>query len=122
MINNETYMAVYKGDGTSTSFPITFTYAGADTVIGVIEDADGNLKTITSDFYVDNTNKTFNYPGYPPGQETAGNTPAVLASGEKLYIIRNTALTQDVSLLNKTPFSSIERGLDKIVTGWYRML
>ena len=63
-------MAVYKGDGTSTSFPITFTYAGADTVTGVIEDANGNLKTITSDFYVDNTNKTFNYPGYPPGQET----------------------------------------------------
>lgn len=115
MINNETYMAVYKGDGTSTSFPITFAYAGADTVTGVIEDANGNLKTITSDFYVDNTNKTFNYPGYPPGQETEGNTPAVLASGEKLYIIRNTALTQDVSLLNKTPFSSIERGLDKIV-------
>ena len=115
MINNETYMAVYKGDGTSTSFPITFAYAGADTVTGVIEDANGNLKTITSDFYVDNTNKTFNYPGYPPGQETAGTTPAVLASGEKLYIIRNTALTQDVSLLNKTPFSSIERGLDKIV-------
>ena len=108
-------MAVYKGDGTSTSFPITFAYAGADTVTGVIEDANGNLKTITSDFYVDNTNKTFNYPGYPPGQETAGTTPAVLASGEKLYIIRNTALTQDVSLLNKTPFSSIERGLDKIV-------
>lgn len=115
MINNETYMAVYKGDGTSTSFPITFAYAGADTVTGVIEDANGNLKTITSDFYVDNTNKTFNYPGYPPGQETAGSTPGVLASGEKLYIIRNTALTQDVSLLNKTPFSSIERGLDKIV-------
>ena len=115
MINNETYMAVYQGDGTSTSFPITFAYAGADTVTGVIEDANGNLKTITSDFYVDNTNKTFNYPGYPPGQETAGSTPAVLASGEKLYIIRNTALTQDVSLLNKTPFSSIERGLDKIV-------
>lgn len=108
-------MAVYKGDGTSTSFPITFAYAGADTVTGVIEDGNGNLKTITSDFYVDNTNKTFNYPGYPPGQETAGTTPAVLASGEKLYIIRNTALTQDVSLLNKTPFSSIERGLDKIV-------
>ena len=108
-------MAVYKGDGTSTSFPITFAYAGADTVTGVIEDANGHLKTITSDFYVDNTNKTFNYPGYPPGQETAGSTPAVLASGEKLYIIRNTALTQDVSLLNKTPFSSIERGLDKIV-------
>ncbi len=107
MINNETYMAVYKGDGTSTSFPITFAYAGADTVTGVIEDANGNLKTITSDFYVDNTNKTFNYPGYPPGQEMAGNTPAVLASGEKLYIIRNTALTQDVSLLNKTPFSTI---------------
>ena len=115
MINNETYMAVYKGDGTSTSFPITFAYAGADTVTGVIEDANGHLKTIASDFYVDNTNKTFNYPGYPPGQETAGSTPAVLASGEKLYIIRNTALTQDVSLLNKTPFSSIERGLDKIV-------
>lgn len=115
MINNETYMAVYKGDGTSTSFPITFAYAGADTVTGVIEDANGHLKTITSDFYVDNTNKTFNYPGYPPGQETAGTTPAVLASGEKLYIIRNTALTQDVSLINKTPFSSIERGLDKIV-------
>lgn len=115
MINNETYMAVYKGDGTSTSFPITFAYAGADTVTGVIEDTNGNLKTITSDFYVDNTNKTFNYPGYPPGQETAGITPAVLASGEKLYIIRNTALTQDISLLNKTPFSSIERGLDKIV-------
>lgn len=108
-------MAVYKGDGTSTSFPITFAYAGADTVTGVIEDGNGNLKTITSDFYVDNTNKTFNYPGYPPGQETAGTTPAVLASGETLYIIRNTALTQDVSLLNKTPFSSIERGLDKIV-------
>ena len=108
-------MVVYKGDGTSTSFPITFAYAGADTVTGVIEDTNGNLKTITSDFYVDNTNKTFNYPGYPPGQETAGITPAVLASGEKLYIIRNTALTQDISLLNKTPFSSIERGLDKIV-------
>lgn len=108
-------MAVYKGDGSSTSFPITFAYAGEDTVTGVIEDANGNLKTITSDFYIDSINKTFNYPGYPPGQETAGTTPAVLASGEKLYIIRNTALTQDVSLLNKTPFSSIERGLDKIV-------
>ena len=45
MINNETYMAVYKGDGTSTSFPITFAYAGADTVTGVIEDGNGNLKT-----------------------------------------------------------------------------
>ena len=66
MINNETYMAVYKGDGTSTSFPITFAYAGADTVTGVIEDGNGNLKTITSDFYVDKTKKAFNYPGVPP--------------------------------------------------------
>lgn len=115
MIEQSVARVVYQGDGRTTEFPFAFPVLDRKFIYVIISDRNGREKTLTSDYYVDMDKHVVLYPGYPKGEEPAeAERPAVLASGEKIVIYRNTPVSQLTSLGDKWPFDVCEKALDKL--------
>lgn len=114
MVNQTETKVIYQGDGKTTVFPIGFSYDNKDDVNVIL--SDGETETVlTKDYYVDTEANTVTYPGYAPGEAPAASEqPAVLASGWKLVVYRETPLTQLTDLGEKYPLPIIETGWDKL--------
>ena len=114
MISTNISRVDYKGDGSTTEFPIPFPFIEkSDISVYLVKDGEETL--LDQDYYIDEVNKTVTYPGYPPGEEKAeSERPEVLPEGSKLVITRDIEITQERSLGEIWPFNEAEKGLDKI--------
>jgi len=116
MVNQTETKVVYKGDGKTTEFPFSFAYADAADVHVLVYDVATEKETVLAgDYYVDTEKGAVLYPGYAPGTEPAASEqPAVLTSGEKLVIYRETPVTQETDLGEKYPLPLLEKMDDKL--------
>lgn len=114
MISTNISRIDYKGDGSTTEFPIPFPFIErSDIAVYLVKDGAETL--LTQDYYVDEVNRTVTYPGYPPGEEKAeSERPEILPEGSKLVITREIEITQERSLGSIWPYTEAEKGLDKI--------
>lgn len=114
MISTNISRIDYKGDGSTTEFPIPFPFIEkSDIAVYLVKDGEETL--LAQDYYIDEVNKTVIYPGYPPGEEKAeSERPEILPEGSKLVITREIEITQERSLGSIWPFVDTEKGLDKI--------
>ena len=115
MINTTVNRIDYKGDGVTTVFPIPFPFIERSDVTVSIVGKDNETTTITSDYYINEEEKTLTYPGYHPGEEPEKEEwPDVLADGERLIITRDITVNQERDLGEVWPFDEAEDALDKI--------
>ncbi len=115
MINTTVNRIDYKGDGVTTVFPIPFPFIERSDVTVSIVGKDNETATITSDYYIDEEEKTLTYPGYHPGEEPEPEEwPDVLAEGERLIITRDITVNQERDLGEVWPFDEAEDALDKL--------
>ncbi len=115
MINTTVNRIDYKGDGVTTVFPIPFPFIERSDVTVSIVGKDNETTTITSDYYIDEEEKTLTYPGYHPGEEPEPEEwPDVLAEGERLIITRDITVNQERDLGEVWPFDEAEDALDKL--------
>lgn len=114
MINTSTNKIEYKGDGTTTSFPITFPFIErGDIAVYIVEGSE--TTRLTKDYYVDTEGSSVTYPGYPPGEEPAeSEQPAPLKAGAEIVIMRSIPITQERSMGSIWPFNEIEKAADKL--------
>lgn len=114
MISTNISRVDYKGDGSTTEFPIPFPFIEkSDISVYLVKNGEETL--LDQNYYIDEINKTVTYPGYPPGEEKAeSERPEVLPEGSKLVITRDIEITQERSLGEIWPFNEAEKGLDKI--------
>ena len=108
-VSSSTIKNSYSGDGSTTVFAYAFKiFAAADLTV-IIRSSTGTetVKTITTDYSVSNVGVDGG------GNVTFGSAPA---SGETVVVIRNTANTQTLDLVENDPFlsGSFEESLDKI--------
>lgn len=106
-VSNQVSRVIYNGDGSQTSFPITFVYNDTAQVKAVLVASDGAETewTLGSEYTVNTSNNTLN--------TEVGYTPA---SGQKLVVYRQVALTQETAYPSNDPFpaASHEAALDKL--------
>ena len=114
MINTSTNKIEYKGDGTTTSFPITFPFIErGDIAVYIVEGSE--TTRLTKDYYVDMEGSSVSYPGYPPGEEPPeSEQPAPLKAGDEIVIMRSIPITQERSTGSIWPFNEIEKTADKL--------
>ena len=108
-VSSSTIKNSYSGDGSTTAFAYGFKiFAAADLTV-IIRSSTGveTVKTITTHYDVSNVGVDGG------GNVTFGSAPA---SGETVVIIRSTANTQTLDLVENDPFlsNSFEESLDKI--------
>nr|BAR16213.1 putative tail fiber [uncultured Mediterranean phage uvMED] len=108
-VSSSTIKNSYSGDGSTTAFAYAFKiFAAADLTV-IIRSSTGTetVKTITTHYTISNIGVDGG------GNVTFGSAPA---SGETVVIIRNTANTQTLDLVENDPFlsGSFEESLDKI--------
>jgi hypothetical protein len=115
MIENRKPTATFKGDGSTTVFPVSFALSAAsDLHVSIYDTAAGTAKELTRDYYVDMTGKAVHYPGYAPGQEPAEHDrPPALPAGKTITLYRRTDIDQRTDLGEKYPLPYIERMSDK---------
>jgi hypothetical protein len=105
---------IYKGNGTTTNWPITFTFSDESQIQVYITDANNVVTLLTGDYLVDMDNNYVVYPGYeglPPV-----DAPPILPSNSTITIYRNVPLTQEVDLANQGAWNPevIENEFDKL--------
>jgi len=108
-VSSSTIKNSYSGDGSTTVFAYAFKiFAAADLTV-IIRSSTGTetVKTITTHYTISNIGVDGG------GNVTFGSAPV---SGETVVIIRNTANTQTLDLVENDPFlsGSFEESLDKI--------
>ncbi|BAQ85845.1 putative tail fiber protein [uncultured Mediterranean phage uvMED] len=108
-VSSSTIKNSYSGDGSTTVFAYAFKiFAAADLTV-IIRSSTGTetVKTLTTHYTISNIGVDGG------GNVTFGSAPA---SGETVVIIRNTANTQTLDLVENDPFlsGSFEESLDKI--------
>ena len=108
-VSSSTIKNSYSGDGSTTAFAYGFKiFAAADLTV-IIRSSTGveTVKTLTTHYDVSNVGVDGG------GNVTFGSAPA---SGETVVIIRSTANTQTLDLVENDPFlsNSFEESLDKI--------
>lgn len=108
-VSSSTIKNSYSGDGSTTAFAYGFKiFAAADLTV-IIRSSTGveTVKTLTTHYDVSNVGVDGG------GNVTFGSAPA---SGETVVVIRNTANTQTLDLVENDPFlsGSFEESLDKI--------
>ena len=115
MIINDSNKIIYLGNGATKEWPFSFSITQATDIKVSLVNLDGEILNITSNYYVDITNKKVLYPGYVPGQEPsqAEQTP-ILPTGWKIIIYRSVPVTQETDLGANWPFNRIEESLDKL--------
>ena len=108
-VNSTSNRVEYAGDGSSTVFSVGFYFLAAEDLKVYLRTAGGKevLQTLTTDY-------TATGSGSPAGGSITMVTPP--ASGEKLVIIRDPALTQltDYQANDAFPAETHERALDKL--------
>ncbi|MCM8784565.1 MAG: hypothetical protein NC818_07390 [Candidatus Omnitrophica bacterium] len=109
-VSNQTSKVVYDGDGSTTVFPYTFKIFQEEDLEVISQDTStGNETTLTlgADYTVSGA-----------GNEGGGNVTlaTALATGKKLIIRRNLALTQENDYVENDPFpaESHEKALDRL--------
>lgn len=105
MIQDTEVTVLYRGDNTQTSFSFPFPYRDADDIHGYIVDETGDETEITSNYRYDTTENKYIYP--------VQGTP--LTPSQRIRLLRETPLQNNVDLPDKLPFSGIEKGMDWIV-------
>ncbi len=115
MINTTVNRIDYKGDGVTTVFPIPLPFIERGDITVSLVGKDNETKTITSDYYINEEEKTLTYPGYHPGEEPEKEEwPDVLQEGERLIITRDITINQERDLGEIWPFDEAEAALDKL--------
>ena len=98
-ISTTTLLNSFSGNGSVVDFTYTYPINSASELLVIIKtDATGveTTKTLTSDY-------TVALAGDSGGTVTMGTAPA---SGETLFLIRNTTKTQGTDLIENDPFSA----------------
>jgi len=107
-VQNTVVKNIYKGNGSTTVFPFTFAFDSKfpEDILVYVTGTD-RTTALTTNFTLDITNKNITYP----------KSGSVLASGEKLTIIRKVPLTQLLNLVNQGAFfaEDIETNFDSLV-------
>lgn len=115
MIINDSNKIIYLGNGATKEWPFSFSITQASDIKVSLVNLDGEILNISSDYYVDITNKKVLYPGYVPGQEPSqAEQPPILPTGWKIIIYRSVPVTQETDLGTNWPFNRIEESLDKL--------
>lgn len=115
MIINDSNKIIYLGNGATKEWPFSFSITQASDIKVSLVNLDGEILNISSDYYVDVTNKKVLYPGYVPGQEPSqAEQPPILPTGWKIIIYRSVPVTQETDLGANWPFNMIEESLDKL--------
>ena len=115
MIINDSNKIIYLGNGATKEWPFSFSITQASDIKVSLVNLDGEILNISSDYYVDITNKKVLYPGYVPGQEPSqAEQPPILPTGWKIIIYRSVPVTQETDLGTNWPFNIIEKGFDKL--------
>lgn len=109
-IQNQNTKNVYVGNGSTTVFPYTFTMnSDHPEYIHVYITGEDGIARETTDFKVDVNASNVVYP-WP------GSAAPALAAGQKITLLREVPLQQNLALVNQGPFfaESIERQLDDL--------
>lgn len=115
MIINDSNKIIYLGNGATKEWPFSFSITQASDIKVSLVNLDGEILNISSDYYVDITNKKVLYPGYVPGQEPSqAEQPPILPTGWKIIIYRSVPVTQETDLGANWPFNNIEVMADKL--------
>lgn len=107
-ISSTNSRAIYEGNGSATTFDITFPYLGDSSNLAVYHrgsDGTQTLLTEDTDYSVDTSADTVTYP-------LSGDP---LPSGEYLAILRELPPVQELDLVNNDPFDAnlIEKAFDR---------
>lgn len=102
-VQKTTSKSVYKGDGVTTIFPITFELGKNDYVHVYVRESSGSLVE-TKNFTVNDTNVIYPSNGNP------------LAEDDSIVITREIPFLQEMNLVNQGPFfaEDIEHAFDEV--------
>lgn len=109
-IQNQNTKNVYVGNGSTTVFPYTFTMnSDHPEYIHVYITGEDGIARETTDFKVDVNAGNVVYP-------KPGSAAPALAAGQKITLLREVPLQQNLALVNQGPFfaESIEQQLDDL--------
>ena len=97
---------VYTGNGATTRWPYTFTIHDVTDILVYVTDPQGRINQVTNNFSVDTGAGEVLYP----------ISGAPLASEWNITLLRSTALTQELDLVNQGAFyaEDVEKALDKL--------
>ena len=100
-VQSTTRRNIYRGNGSTTSFPITFPFSSSADIFVFVADASG-ISEATSNFNISGNNVVYPRTGEP------------LADGHKITIMRTVDLVQLLNLVNQGPFfaEDIESAFD----------